>query len=205
LVTKDSNQFKITSDIRKVRERKKVRKEVAERLKMPKFGMCTGQPRGMVEAGVNIVSKDEVKITNRERDVEQDIGSRLLDSINSRKGNVLKEMKEAKEREKQEKLAKLFQQNKTQTQVVRRIFKRENSIKVSGFNPNYVETDLAKIFGECGEIKKIYIPRDKFTGALRNFAFIDFTQSQGMKDAISKMNESAYDGCVLKVEPAEQK
>ncbi len=172
-------------------------------MKIPKFGVCTGQPRGSLEAGIVMISKEEVKIINRQTDVEQDMREKLLDSINNRKDNVLREMRDAKERENQEKLAKLF--SSTKTAIVKRIYKRENSVKVSGFNPRYTEDDLANLFQTCGKIRKIYIPRDFNTGAFKNFAFIDFEQSIGMKTAIETLNDTAHDGCVLTVVPAEDK
>lgn len=97
-VTKDGSEYKITSDIKKIKEKKKVPQDVAERMQIPKFGVCAGQPRGSLEPGVVMVSKEEIKIINRLTNVEQDMKDKLLDSINSRKNNVLREMKEAKEK-----------------------------------------------------------------------------------------------------------
>ena len=60
-MTKDFNQHKITSDIKRIKEKKRVRAEVAERMKIPKFGMCAGTARGTMEEGVIEKSKEEVK------------------------------------------------------------------------------------------------------------------------------------------------
>jgi hypothetical protein len=202
-MTKDFNQVKITSDIKRIKEKKKVRVEVAERMKIPKFGLCAGSLRGTMEEGVIATSKEEVKIINRATDVEQDMKDKLLDSINSRKNNVLKEMKEQRERENQEKLNKLL--NSTKAPVTKRTYRRDNTIKVTGYNPKYTKDDLSKIFEECGIIKNIYIPIDRYTNQLKNLAFIDFEQSMGLKNAIEKFNDLAKDGCVLCVEKAENK
>jgi len=201
--TKDGSDFKATSDIRKIKEKKKVLKEVAERTKIQKFGICKGQPRGSLEAGVIMISKDEVKIINRETDVEQDMKDRLLESINNRKKNVLREMQEAKEKENQEKLAKLFSSHKPT--IVRKIRPRENSIRVSGFNPTYEGKDLTEIFEKIGSIKRVFIPRDFNTGAYKNFAFIDFYQSLHVKTAVERFNDKAFDGCIISVIPADEK
>jgi hypothetical protein len=202
-MTKDFNQLKITSDIKRIKEKKKVRVEVAERMKIPKFGLCAGSNRGTMEEGVIATSKEEVKIINRATDVEQDMKDKLLDSINSRKNNVLKEMKEQRERENQEKLNKLL--NSTKAPITKRTYRRDNTIKVTGYNPKYTKDDLRKIFEECGVIKNIYIPIDRYTNQLKNLAFIDFEQSMGLKNAIEKFNDLAKDGCVLFVEKAENK
>ena len=204
LYTKDSIDYKVTSDIKKTKEKKTIKKEMAERMKIPKFGACAGQPRGSLEAGVILVSKEEVKITNRENEVESDMREKLLDSINSRKKNVLREMQEIKEKEKQQKLAALFSANKPVVPP-KRPRTRENSIKVSGFNPRYTEEDLQKLFEKCGMVRKVYIPRDFYSGQFRNFAFIDFQQSISVNNAIEMYNDAAEDDCILSVVAADEK
>jgi RNA recognition motif-containing protein len=202
-MTKDFNQHKITSDIKRIKERKKVLVEVAERMKIPKFGICAGMSRGTMEEGVITISKEEIRIVNRANDIEQDMKEKLLDSINNRKNNVLREMREQKERENQEKLNKLL--NSQKPVVVKKTYRRENTIKVSGYNPRYDREDLRKIFEESGRIRNIYIPIDRYTNQLKNLAFIDYEQSMGVKNAIEKFNDFAKDGCVLSVELAENK
>ena len=202
-MTKDFNQHKITSDIKRIKEKKKVRLEVAERMKIPKFGICAGMARGTMEEGVITISKEEVRIINRDTDIEQDMKDKLLDSINNRKNNVLREMREQKERENQEKLNKLL--NSQKPVMVKKTYRRENTIKVSGYNPRYTRDDLWKIFEEAGRVRNIYIPIDRYTNQLKNLAFIDYEQSMGVKNAIDKFNDYAIDGCVLLVELAENK
>jgi RNA recognition motif-containing protein len=185
-----------------MKEKRTVKKEVAERMKIPKFGQCAGQPRGALEAGVIMISKEEVKIINRLTDVEQDLKDKLLGSINKTKDSFLKEMIDAKDRENRERIEKLYSSQKP---VLKRYQKRENSIKVSGFNPRYNEDDLRKIFEQAGRVRKIYIPRDRVTGEYRNFAFIEYEQSLSMKEAIERFNDYAVDECVLNVVVTEDK
>lgn len=194
---RDGNDIKIISDIRKKKEKKQLKKEVAERMGIPKFGLCSGQPRGSLEPGVIVVSKEEVKIVDRKKDIEQDIGDKLREAISDRKNSVLKEMKDKMEREKSEKLAKLF--TSTQPTPVRRHQKKENGIKVSGFNPNYEEHDLKEIFEKIGKVKRVAIPKDWNTGKNKNFAFIEFEQTLHVRDAIEKLNDVSYDGCVINI------
>jgi RNA recognition motif-containing protein len=150
-----------------------------------------------------MISREEVRIANRQTDVEQDLKDKLLGSINKTKDNFLKEILEKRKRDEQEKIDKLF--SNTQKTVIKRTYKRENSIKVSGFNPRYNEEDLNRIFEKAGRIRKIYIPRDFNTGEFKNFAFIDFEQSLGMKNAIDDFHDKTVDGCVLNVVAAEDK
>jgi RNA recognition motif-containing protein len=203
-IYRDGTDYKVTSDIKKMREKKIMKKEIAERMKIPKFGACAGQPRGSLEAGVILISKEEVKIVNREKDVELDMKERLIDSISSKKRNVLREMQDIKEKEKQQKLALLFSSTKAAT-MIKRNRPRENSIKVSGFNPSYKEDDLWRIFEKVGRVRKVYIPKDFYTGAFKNFAFVDFEQSASVKDAVERFNDEAVDSCVLNVTKADDK
>ena len=106
-------------------------------MKIPKFGMCAGSARGTMEEGVIATSKEEKKFINRATDVEQDMKDKLLDSINYRKNNVLKERREAKEIENQEKLNKLL--NSSNAPVVKRTYLRNNTIKVTEYNPKYLK------------------------------------------------------------------
>lgn len=203
LYTKESVSYKATTEIKKTKEKRRVKQEVADRMKIPKFGLCKGQPRGSLEAGVIMVSKEEVKIINRETDVEQDMKDKLLDSINNRKKNVLREMQEMREKENNEKLLKLF--SETKAPVVKKTRVRENSVRVSGFNPRYTEADLYKYFEKCGQVKKVYIPKDFHTLQNKNFAFIDFWQSAGVSAAVEMYNDEAIDDCVWTVIPADDK
>jgi RNA recognition motif-containing protein len=202
-VTRDGESFKIVSDIKKKKEKKEVTKEVAARMKIPKFGACASQPRGSLEPGIIVISKEEVRIMNRKTDVERDIGDKLRDAINDKKMIVLREMKDARERENKEKLAKLF--NTSKTQVVKRQYTRVNAIKISGFNPTYNDKDIRELFEKVGRVRRVTIPRDWNTGLNKNFAFIEFDQTIHVKDAVNRFNDKAVDGCVLNVTELDNK
>ena len=187
---RDGNIYLITSEIRKKKIKKEMLPSVIERMSWKKFGLVEGQPRGTLEPGIIVTSKEEFHIIDRQNQIEQDLGDKLKDSINNKKMMVLKEMKENKDREQREKLAALSNSKKQQRVVRKR--NRDGTIKVTGFNPNYGPEQLVNIFQKAGPVKRCTMPS-------KNFAFIEFEQSIHAKDAFEMFNDETVDGCVLRV------
>ena len=187
----DGNIYLISSEIRKKKIKKEMYPSVIERMSWKKFGSVKGQPRGTLEPGIIVTSKDEFHIIDRLNQIEQDLGEKLKDSISNKKMMVLQEMKENKEREQNEKLAALSSSNKKQQRTIKKR-NRDGTIKVTGFNPNYGPEKLALIFSEVGPVKRCTMPS-------KNFAFIEFEQSIHVKDAFEKFNDETVEGCVLRV------
>jgi hypothetical protein len=190
LTERDGNTYLITSEIRKKKIKKEMLPSVIERMSWQKFGLVKGQPRGTLEPGIIVTSKEEFHIIDRQNQIEQDLGDKLKDSINNKKMMVLKEMKENKDREQREKLAALSNSKKQQRVVRKR--NRDGTIKVTGFNPNYGPEQLVNIFQKAGPVKRCTMPS-------KNFAFIEFEQSIHAKDAFEMFNDETVDGCVLRV------
>ena len=190
LTERDGNTYLITSEIRKKKIKKEMLPSVIERMSWKKFGLVEGQPRGTLEPGIIVTSKEEFHIIDRQNQIEQDLGDKLKDSINNKKMMVLKEMKENKDREQREKLAALSNSKKQQRVVRKR--NRDGTIKVTGFNPNYGPEQLVNIFQKAGPVKRCTMPS-------KNFAFIEFEQSIHAKDAFEMFNDETVDGCVLRV------
>ena len=190
LTERDGNTYLITSEIRKKKIKKEMLPSVIERMSWKKFGLVKDQPRGTLEPGIIVTSKEEFHIIDRLNQIEQDLGDKLKDSINNKKMMVLKEMKENKEREQREKLAALSNSKKQQRVVRKR--NRDGTIKVTGFNPNYGPEKLAQIFQEVGNVRRCTMPT-------KNFAFIEFEQTIHAIDAYNKFNDETVDNCVLRV------
>ena len=188
---RDGNIYLITSEIRKKKIKKEMLPSVIERMSWKKFGLVEGQPRGTLEPGIIVTSKEEFHIIDRQNQIEQDLGDKLKDSINNKKMMVLKEMKENKEREQREKIEALSSNKKSQkTNNKKR--NREGTIKVTGFNPNYNAEKLAQIVSKVGPVKKCTLPS-------KNFAFIEFEQTIHAQEAFDILNDATVDGCVLRV------
>ena len=190
LTERDGNTYLITSEIRKKKIKKEMLPSVIERMSWKKFGLVKDQPRGTLEPGIIVTSKEEFHIIDRLNQIEQDLGDKLKDSINNKKMMVLKEMKENKEREQREKLAALSNSKKQQRVVKKK--NRDGTIKVTGFNPNYGPEKLAQIFQQVGNVRRCTMPT-------KNFAFIEFEQTIHAIDAYNKFNDETVDNCVLRV------
>ena len=104
-------------------------------------------------------------------------------------GDMIKEI----EKKKNEVLEKLI----SKAPLKRVVKQRENSVKVTGFNPKYNEKDLEDIFEKAGKIRKVYISKDWVTKVNKNIAFIEYDQSISVTEAIERFNDEAYDNCVL--------
>ena len=172
--------------------------DMAIRLKMKKFGVCQDQPRGYLEPGIVMHQKEEVRIIDRFSNVERDMKEKLKDSINRKKEHILKEMIEKKKNEQEERVRKMYGKIE-EKKVIKKSYNNENSVKVTGYPPHYERVDLENLFLTYGEIRKINIPLDIITGKPKPFAYIDFYQSVSAGEAISELNDTAVEMCVLSV------
>lgn len=65
-----------------------------------------------------------------------------------------------------------------------------------------VESDLSKLFSECGEVASVRVIKDKFTGNPRGFAFVEMLNDAEGQEAINKFNGYEYKGRPLRVNEA---
>lgn len=168
-------------------------------MKMPKFGLCAGQPRGSLEAGIVVVSKEEVGIIDRTNNFELDFKDKIKEKKENMKCSALREQFENKAIEARNKANLL--NAPVETKQINKIRDRDSSIKVTGFHPKTDEEKLAKLFDKAGPVKKVFIPKDSL-GRRRNFAIIDFDQSIHVALAVKMFNDTDYENCVLDVKPA---
>jgi RNA recognition motif-containing protein len=61
------------------------------------------------------------------------------------------------------------------------------------------EDQIRNAFAAHGEIKKITMPTDKFTGRPRGFAFVQMADADATAAAISALNESDFNGRTIYV------
>ena len=172
--------------------------EMAERLKIKKFGICQDQPRGYLEAGIVMHQKEEVRIIDRFNNVERDMKEKLKESINRKKEHILKEMIDKKKSEQEERIKKMYG-NVDLKKNMKKNFNNENTIKITGYPPYYDRDELMKLFSAYGEIRRLTIPTDPITGKNKPFAYIDYYQSLSVNDAISNLHDTPVDMCVLTV------
>lgn len=64
------------------------------------------------------------------------------------------------------------------------------------------ESDLQTLFEAAGQVATINIVRDRATGQPRGFAFVEMSDAEGAKKAISELDRHQYGGRSLTVNEA---
>ena len=64
------------------------------------------------------------------------------------------------------------------------------------------ETDLQTLFESSGPVASINIVRDRATGQARGFAFVEMSDTEGARKAISELDKHQYGGRSLTVNEA---
>ena len=64
------------------------------------------------------------------------------------------------------------------------------------------ESDLQALFEVAGEVSTINIVRDRSTGQARGFAFVEMSDDEGARRAISELDKTDYGGRNLTVNEA---
>ena len=64
------------------------------------------------------------------------------------------------------------------------------------------ESDLQTLFESSGQVASVNIVRDRATGQARGFAFIEMSDADGARKAISELDQHQYGGRSLTVNEA---
>jgi RNA recognition motif-containing protein len=64
------------------------------------------------------------------------------------------------------------------------------------------ESDLQSLFESAGEVSTINVVRDRATGQARGFAFVEMSDAEGARRAISELDKHQYGGRNLTVNEA---
>ena len=76
------------------------------------------------------------------------------------------------------------------------------SIYVGNLSYEVVEDDLKQVFSEYGTVKSIQVPKDRETGRLRGFAFVEMGTDAEETAAIEALDTAEWMGRNLKVNKA---
>lgn len=76
----------------------------------------------------------------------------------------------------------------------------ENSIRISNLSDAATEDDLRQLLSAFGHVVRIYLARDRVTGAPKGFAFAAFAERSSTERCIEKLNGFGYDHLILSVE-----
>lgn len=74
------------------------------------------------------------------------------------------------------------------------------AIRVSNLSESTTENDLEDLVKPFGPIQKLYLAKDKVTGACKGFAYIHFKFRNDAAKAITSLNGHGYDHLILNVD-----
>ena len=74
------------------------------------------------------------------------------------------------------------------------------TLRVTNISEDTQENDLRELFGGFGKVARVYVGRDRETGAGKGFAFVSFEDKTAAQKAIDKVNGRGYDNLILSVQ-----
>jgi len=74
------------------------------------------------------------------------------------------------------------------------------TLRVTNISEDTQENDLRELFGVFGKVARVYVGRDRETGAGKGFAFVSFDDKATAQKAIDKVNGRGYDNLILSVQ-----
>jgi RNA recognition motif-containing protein len=79
------------------------------------------------------------------------------------------------------------------------------SIYVGNLSYEVTEADLEEVFKDYGSVKRVYVPKDRETGKMRGFAFVEMSASAEEDEAIEALDSAEWMGRTLKVNKARER
>jgi len=74
------------------------------------------------------------------------------------------------------------------------------TLRVTNISEETQENDLRELFGVFGRVARVYVGRDRETGAGKGFAFVSFEDRAVAQRAMEKVNGKGYDSLILSVQ-----
>ncbi|KAL0063909.1 translation initiation factor eIF3 subunit g [Marasmius tenuissimus] len=74
------------------------------------------------------------------------------------------------------------------------------TLRVTNISEDTQESDLRELFGVFGRVARVYVGRDRDTGAGKGFAFVSFEDRAVAQRAMEKVNGKGYDNLILSVQ-----
>lgn len=80
-----------------------------------------------------------------------------------------------------------------------------NRLYVGNLSYDATSESLRAAFAECGQVGELRIVTDRETGRARGFAFVTMGNEAEAEYAVTRMNNSMFDGRALRVNLAEER
>lgn len=74
------------------------------------------------------------------------------------------------------------------------------TLRVTNISEDTHEQDLRDLFGRFGRVTRVFIGRDRETGAGKGFAFVSFDDRAAAQKAMDKVHGMGYDNLILSVQ-----
>ncbi|KAJ7207058.1 translation initiation factor eIF3g [Mycena pura] len=74
------------------------------------------------------------------------------------------------------------------------------TLRVTNISEDTQENDLRELFGIFGRVARVYVGRDRDTGAGKGFAFVSFEDRATAQKAMEKVHGKGYDNLILSVQ-----
>lgn len=76
------------------------------------------------------------------------------------------------------------------------------SIYVGNLSYDVTEEDITSVFAEYGSVKRVQLPKDRETGRMRGFGFVELSQESEEQAAIDALDGAEWMGRDLRVNKA---
>lgn len=74
------------------------------------------------------------------------------------------------------------------------------TLRVTNLSEDATEADVSELFKRFGHISRVFLARDRDTGACKGFAFVSFTMREDAQRAQEAIDGRGYDNLILRVE-----
>ncbi|CCO32264.1 Eukaryotic translation initiation factor 3 subunit G Short=eIF3g [Rhizoctonia solani AG-1 IB] len=74
------------------------------------------------------------------------------------------------------------------------------TLRVTNVSEDTQEDDLRDLFSKFGRVARVYVGRDRETGAGKGYAFVSFEDKANAERAIQKVHGMGYDNLILSVQ-----
>lgn len=74
------------------------------------------------------------------------------------------------------------------------------TLRVTNVSEDTSDQDLRDLFGAFGRVARVYVGRDRETGASKGYAFVSFEDRATAEKALERVHGRGYDNLILSVQ-----